>query len=259
MQLTRLLVLCLLMAAHGSLAEARTRFSAGEPWDWQLTAPLDLTRKVNVYDLHPGLVTQKAIDRLRARGVKTICYVSVGTLEKTAPDRKAFPAKVIGKVYGDWPDEKFLDIRQRDILLPLMKKRFEVCKAKGFQAIEPDNMDVHYADSGFPITKAHTKSYVLALAKIAHSLGLAIGQKNVPDMTGHFVNVLDFAITESCHQDGWCGDVAVYSKKGKAIFDAEYTDRKIDFSAACRAAKSTRISMILKNRDLTKDVKFCPN
>ncbi|UES57857.1 endo alpha-1,4 polygalactosaminidase [Roseibium aggregatum] len=233
-------------------------FSVGDSWDWQLTEPVDLDRKVRVLDLHPDLVTPDDLAALRQKGVRTICYVSIGTLENTSEDFNAFPDDVLGKTYEDWPDERFLDIRRLDVLLPIMKSRFEACRNEGFDAIEPDNMDVHDNDSGFPITADDVVAYVARLAAIAHSLELGIGQKNVPDLTADLINHMDFLIAESCFQDKWCDDVNAYVRAGKPIFDAEYTDRPIDFQEACEFAAQQNIAMILKNRDLTSPVQTCP-
>ncbi len=242
-------------------AMAPGRATAIEPdasWDWQLTGPVDLDRPVAIYDLHPDLVTQADIVALKARGIRTVCYVSVGTLEKTSLDHDRFPAAVIGNTYDDWPDERFLDVRRQDILLPLMQARFERCKALGFDAIEPDNMDVHDNDSGFALKAADSLAYVLALADIAHGMGLAIAQKNTPELTSDLVGTMDFVITESCFQDGWCAAVNAYAQAGKAILDAEYNDRAIDLDAACEVAVAHHISMIVKDRDLTSQFTPCP-
>jgi hypothetical protein len=40
-------------------------------------------------------------------------------------------------------DEKWLDVRQIAILGPIMSARMDVCKSKGFDAVEPDNMMVY--------------------------------------------------------------------------------------------------------------------
>lgn len=242
----------------GSLPGNALAFSVGDSWDWQLTEPADLNRSVQVLDLHPDLVTPEDLAALKARGVKTICYVSVGTLERQSADRAAFPQEVVGKVYGDWPDEKFLDIRRIDILLPLMTARFQSCKAMGFDAIEPDNMDVHDNDSGFPVTAGHTVAYVRLLAATAQGLGLKIGQKNVPDLTEDLVDTFDFAISEGCYQDRSCKSYLPYAEAGKPVFDAEYTDRPIHFSRACAIGEKYGISMILKDRDLTAPALWCP-
>jgi hypothetical protein len=232
-------------------------FFVGDSWDWQLTGPADLDRSVSVLDLHPDLVTPEELKFLRKSGIRTICYVNVGTLEKGSHDAAAFPAEVIGKTYADWPDERFLDIRRLDILLPIMTARFQDCRNEGFDAVEPDNMDVHDNDSGFPVTADDVVAYVARLSMIAHELGLKIGQKNVPDLTADLIRHTDFAVTESCYQDMWCDDMSAYIQAGKPVFDAEYTDRPIDFTEACDAAKAQKIAMILKDRDLTAPVRSC--
>jgi hypothetical protein len=232
--------------------------SRGPSWDWQLTDPYDLTRDVAVMDLDPGNHTKADIVALNARGITTICYVSVGTIEDWREDVPAFPASVIGRTYGDWPDEQFLDIRQRDILVPLMQARFQRCKDMGFVAIEPDNQDVHSNDSGLPISEADTVAYLNALADMAHGLGLQIGQKNVPELTSSLIAKMDFIVTEGCHIDGWCDDVLAYALAGKPIYAAEYTDTRVNFAAACAYGKANDVSFILKDRDLTAALETCP-
>jgi hypothetical protein len=241
-----------------ALPASALAFSVDDSWDWQLTEPADLNRSVDVIDLHPDLVAPEDLDMLRNKGIVTICYVSVGTLERESSDRADFPAEVIGNTYEDWPDERFLDIRRIGILQPIMQARFESCKTMGFDAIEPDNMDVHDNDSGFPITAEHSIAYVRLLAATAHGLGLKIGQKNVPDLTADLIDAFDFAIAESCYQDRSCKSYSAYSAAGKAVFDAEYSDRPIHFSKACNVAKKYGISMILKDRDLTAPALWCP-
>jgi hypothetical protein len=232
--------------------------SRGPSWDWQLTDPYDLNRDVAVMDLDPGNHTKADIAALNARGITTICYVSVGTLEDWREDVPTFPAGVIGRTYGDWPDERFLDIRQRDVLIPLMQARFERCKDMGFAAIEPDNQDVHSNDSGLPISEADTIAYLNALADVAHGMGLQIGQKNVSELTSDLINTMDFVVTEGCHVDGWCDDVLAYARAGKPIYAAEYTDSRVDFAEACAYGDANNVSFILKDRDLTAALQTCP-
>ncbi len=226
-------------------------------WDWQLGEHPRPPAGIAAFDADPDSMGRAEVAALKRTGVYTICYVSVGTLEEWQADLPRFPASVVGRRYDDWPDERFLDIRPLDELLPLMKARFRRCKALGFDAVEPDNMDVFDNDSGFPLTRADGLRYVQALAKLAHGMGLEIGQKNVPGLTRDLVGVMDFVITESCWQDGWCGEVAPYVAAGKPVFDAEYTDRPINFKKACADAARSRISMILKDRDLGPERHAC--
>lgn len=230
----------------------------GADWDWQLSENIASPQSIQVFDTDPDNVSRAQIMALNAAGVYTICYVSVGTLEDYREDVKLFPSQVLGKRYEDWPDERFADIRDPHSIPALMAKRFANCAQKGFQAVEPDNMDVYQNDSGFDISREDMLRYIRMLVKAAHAVGLEIGQKNVPELTGDLVGQMDFIITESCYQDRWCNEVLPYIKAGKPVFNAEYSDTPINWANACKYAKKSGISMILKDRDLTADLQICP-
>jgi hypothetical protein len=230
----------------------------GASWDWQLGETIDPPAGIQVFDAEPDSVTREQIMALNEAGIYTICYVSTGTIEDYRDDVNAFPASVVGKTYGDWPDEKFLDIRAIDVLLPLMQARFERCRDLGFQAIEPDNQDSHDNDTGFDISSPDVIAYLKALATLAHDQGMEIGQKNISDLTDQLVGIMDFVVTEDCFFDGWCDEVLPYIAAGKPVFDAEYTDTGVDFAAACAYEAEHKVSMILKDRDLTIGLESCP-
>lgn len=58
-----------------------------------------------------------------AHGIDVIADTTVGAVEACHNDVGAFPARVVGKVYGDWRDENVLDIRGQDRLLPTLKNQ----------------------------------------------------------------------------------------------------------------------------------------
>ncbi len=227
-------------------------------WDWQLTEPFNLKRDVKIYALDADSVSATDIQALNARGVKTVCYVSIGTIESYRSDIKKFPRHVIGKIYGDWPDERFLDIRKTKILIPIMYERFKKCKDMGFSAIEPDNMDVHINDSGFAISKKHMITYIITLSDIAHKMGLEFAQKNVPDLTPYLVDRLDFVMTANCFEDEWCADIMPYIAANKDVLAAEYTHKDHKRKKACHYARAHGIHTIFKTYDLNKEMGHCP-
>jgi Glycoside-hydrolase family GH114 len=230
---------------------------AGLTWQWQLSEDVGTPLDVDVYDI--DWEADKAIvDKLHAAGIKVICYVSVGSFEDFRPDAKDFPAAVIGNDYEGWPGEKYVDIRA-DALRAVMSARFDLCESKGFDAIEPDNMDVFElgSDSGFPLTEKDGVAYANWLATSAHSRGLGIGQKNASSITSSIAASYDWALTESCYSDGdWCGDVKAYATADKPVFMCEYEAKS--FNAACSAWKPKSYSPILKGLDLDSPVTFCP-
>lgn len=226
-------------------------------WQWQLSTELEAPLDVAVYDID-WEAPESDVQRLKEQGTFVICYVSVGSWEDFRPDAGDFPEAVIGNDYDGWPGEKYVDIRS-EALRAIMLERFDVCRDKGFDAIEPDNMDVFELgdESGFPLTRADGIAYARFLADAAHARGLGIGQKNAASITEDIVNDYEWALTESCYSDGaWCDDVGAYVLADKPVFMCEY--EASSFEDACGYATGRGYSAILKNLDLDAEVTFCP-
>lgn len=230
----------------------------GLTWQWQIgDLDVDTSIEADVFDidLHvaPSIITD-----LHAKGRKIICYMSVGSYEDWRPDKDQFPAEVLGKDYDGWPGEKWLDIRQIDKLAPILRARLDLCKSKGFDAVEPDNMEIYTNDTGFPITYADQLRFALWLADEAHARGLAIGQKNAPDQVKDLVKIYDFAITEDAFFYRWAEEMVAFIQAGKPVFAAEYTDLDGDFGSYCQESQKLRFSTILKKRGLDAWIQTCP-
>jgi len=235
------------------------RPAPGTTWQWQLSAlPIDQSVDAAVFDIDLFDNDAKVVAALREKDRKVICYVSVGSWEDWRPDADQFPPEVIGNDYEGWPGEKWLDIRRIDLLAPLMRARLDECKAKGFDAVEPDNMDGYTNDTGFPLTYQDQLRYNVWLAEEAHARGLSIGLKNVPaqaaDLAAHF----DWALTEDCFAEGWCDQMAPFIESGKAVFAAEYTDTGITLDDLCPQAEAMQFSAIIKDRELDARRQICP-
>ena len=233
--------------------------TVGLTWQWQIgNNDIDTSIEADVYDIDL-YVDQSIIDELHAKGCKVICYVSVGSWEDWRPDKDQFPLDVLGNDYEGWPGEKWLDIRQIDKLAPIMLARLDLCKAKGFDAVEPDNMEVYSNNTGFPLTYDDQLNYALWLADNAHKRVLAIGVKNAPDQVKDLVEYFDFAITEDAFYYNWAEDMLPFINAGKPVFNAEYTDLPGDFTAFCEKSKRLNFSTILKNRGLDSWIQPCLN
>ena len=161
-------------------------------WQWQLSGlPLDLSIDVDMYDIDLFENDASVIEALHAQGRKAVCYVSVGSWEDWRPDADQFPTSVIGEDYEGWPGENWLDIRQIELLAPVMRARLDLCRDKGFDGIEPDNIDGYTNDTGFPLTYEDQIRYNLWLADEAHARGLSIGLKNDPDQVSDLLPYFD--------------------------------------------------------------------
>lgn len=230
----------------------------GLTWQWHINGTkVDTSIEADVYDIDL-YAPQSTIDELHAKGRKVICYMSVGSWEDWRPDKDEFPAEVLGNDYDGWPGEKWLDIREIEKLAPIMRARLDLCKSKGFDGIEPDNMEIYTNNTGFPLTYDDQLKFALWLTDEAHQRGLAIGQKNASDQVADLVNVYDFAITEDYFFYNEAESMLPYIQAGKPVFAAEYTDLPGDFAAFCEKSKKLNFSTILKNRNLDAWMQTCP-
>ena len=214
--------------------------SIGTPFMWLLEHPLDVRNPVDmgtgvldyrgrpaadpqVYDIDGFDNSAQTVRGLHARGLAAICYLSAGTWENWRADASAFPTAALGSNVGGWKGERWLDVRQRTTVWPLMEKRLNMCAAKGFDAVEFDNVDGYTNRSGFPLTSADQLAYNKFLATAAHERGLSAGLKNDVDQLESLWRHFDFAINEQCNQYSECAEYEdFFIANGKAVFQIEY-------------------------------------
>ncbi|MEP3347705.1 MAG: endo alpha-1,4 polygalactosaminidase [Litoreibacter sp.] len=225
-------------------------------WDWQLTEPLDLSIRATLLVTDMDGVTSEQIAELAARGVRSVCYVSVGTREDYRDDVDAFPAHVLGKQLGDWPDEVYIDIRAPEIL-SIMKARIDRCASMGFAGVEPDNIDLFENDSGFDLTKADGLTYIRALAGYAQDQGLLVAQKNAPQLIPDLVGEMDLLMLEQCFAYDFCEEAQPYLDAGKDVLAVEYTETGLDWDTICTKANELGMHLLLKDYDISAGGKAC--
>ena len=213
------------------------------PWQWQLTGALDLTINVPMYDVDLFDNSAATVASLHARGRNVVCYLNAGAWENWRPDALQFPSSVLGNG-NRWPGERWLDIRRRDIVGPLMEARMDLCKQKGFDAVEPDNIDGYMNSTGFPFTASDQLSYNMWLSNAAHARGLSIGLKNDLDQVPELVNSFDWGLAEQCFQYQECSRLAPFTQSGKAVFEVEYN---LPTSAFCSQAIALKFNAMRKN------------
>jgi len=203
-------------------------------WYWQLQGTVDNRYGAAAYDIDGFDNGAAEVATLHAAGKHVICYIDVGTWENWRSDAAQYPSSVLGSSNG-WPGEQWLDIRQ-PIVRQLMAARFQMCQQKGFDAIEPDNMDGYENSTGFPLTGQDQLSYDEWVAGEAHSLGLAVFQKNDPDQASALEPYFDGALDEQCNQYSECSSFAPYLHAGKPVLNAEYSVSASQFCASDNAA-----------------------
>jgi hypothetical protein len=228
-------------------------------WQWQLAGEeIDTSFDVDAYDVDLFDSGAELVASLHLQGRRVVCYLSAGSWEDWRPDAADFPKEIIGKAYQGWPGEKWLDIRQIDRLAPVLRARLDLCHAKGFDAVEPDNVDGYQNETGFPLTAGDQLRFNRWLAREAHARGLAIALKNDADQAPDLLADFDFALTEDCFDQGWCKTLSLFLQNGKPVLDAEYTDTGIALAGFCPQAKALGIRAILKHRTLDAWRQACP-
>ncbi len=218
------------------------------------------------------LSTVRVVSRDRtvapATGKYNVCYVNTF---QTQPDEVAwwranYPTLLLRNssgayvIDGEW-NEILLDTRtaaKRTTLNDIFRTWFARCKADGFDAIEPDNLD-SWDRSRNLITKANNVALMRLFVPTAHAADLAIAQKNTSEIAGDGLG-FDFAIAEECQVytgefGRECDDFVHYY--GNLVYEIEYTDNQRSgdgglgwYNAACRA-RGASISVILRDRQVT--------
>ena len=134
-----------------------------------------------------------------------------------------------------WPGEYVVDTRQAAAVAAFVGTWIRGCAAKGFQAVELDNLDSNTRSGGL-LSAANNLDVFRRLVAIGHAAGVAVAQKNTVELSAQAKAAgADFAIAEECQVYGECdGYAAVY---GRSWVEIEYTDAA--FSAACAARGAT--------------------
>jgi hypothetical protein len=226
----------------------------GLKWQIQYTGTLDTSLNVDVYNIDLFDISANVISELQSKGKHIICYFSAGSYENWRPDASAFPALVLGRKLDSWAGEKWLDIRQLDILIPIMQARMKLAADKGCHAVDPDNVDGYSNNTGFPLSYNDQLAYNIAIANAAHNLGLAVSLKNDVEQIKDLVNHFDFAVNEKCFQYDECTMLIPFISAGKAVFGIEYY---LSDSSFCPRANAMNFDFLKKKLSLDAWRKSC--
>jgi hypothetical protein len=218
-------------------------------WQWQLQGQLDPSIAASVYDVDGFGTSAGEVRALHRRGREVVCYLDVGSWESFRPDAGRFPRSVIGRRYEGFPDERWLDISRFGLFAAPLRARIEMCARKGFDAVEPDNLNGWEPENhtGFAITRSEQLRFNRWIARRVHAQGMAVALKNDGRQVRQLVGVFDFAIVEQCFQYRECGYYVPFVNDGKAVFEAEY---ELPPSAFCVRAEKLDFSAIRKSYSL---------
>lgn len=238
-------------------SSGRTLPPAGAGFDYQIGGDYPLPAGT-------GVVSRDWFAGAPAPSAYTICYVNAFQTqpEETGVDRpdetSAWPADlVLSDLAQDpsWTGEYLIDLstaakraRAADWVAPMV----QACKDKGFDAVEFDNLDswtrfeeIPSIQARMPFRRPAGVAFAGLITEHAHGLGLAVAQKNTPqliDNGDHESIGFDFAVAEECGQYRECGDyTAGYDDH---VIDIEYS--ATGFRRAC-AGFGSQLSIVRRD------------
>jgi hypothetical protein len=190
---------------------------------------------------------------LHARGHEVACYFSAGSFENWRPDAAQFPEVVKGRSNG-WPGERWLDVRRLDVLGPIITARLDLCRAKGFDSVDPDNVDAWTNNSGFPVSGDDQLAFNEYIANAAHARGLSVALKNDLGQIPQLLPYFDWAVDEQCAQYAECDLLLPFVQAGKPVMEIEYSLPKAKF---CPGANARNFNGIKKKLSLNSVRAVC--
>lgn len=226
----------------------------GTKWQIQFVGNIVTVDGAMVYDVDGVDTPDETITLLKTLGKKIICYFSAGSFEDWRDDAPLFPASVKGKNMSGWAGEKWLDIRRIDILKPIMTARMDKFKARGCDAVDPDNVDGYTNSTGFTLKYEDQLAYNKMLSTEAHARGLGIGLKNNLLQINDLVDYYDFSINESCWDYNECDYMLPFVQRNKPVFGIEYVKSTSQF---CAQANAKNFDFVKKNQNLDAPVEYC--
>jgi hypothetical protein len=194
------------------------------------------------YPLPAGVSVVSRDWRDRPAGAYAVCYVNAFQAQ---PGEHWPRSLVLPLEDPDWPGEFAIDIstgRSRARATRHVERRLRRCAAKGFRAVEYDNLDSWTRYPTAPFGRSDSVAYAKRLIRAAHRHGLAAAQKNTVELNGRRLG-FDFAIAEEC---GRWRECAGYKRMyGQHVLAIEY--RRRDMRRTCRVFRS----VVLRDVDVS--------
>lgn len=213
--------------------------------DVQLTAPYDFARLTDVIVLELFGTPPERVQQLRDRGVAVVCRVAAGLWENWRPDARSYPEAALGHSPTGWPGERLVDIREPN-LRPILERRLDLCRAKGFVGVLLTYADGYARTTGFPITANDQLAFNRWLAEAARARSLAVGLENDLAQTAQLVDAFDFLVSDDCIAAEDCAGVQPFLTVNKPVQLLAYTNVPHRMDAYCAAAARIGAPLIFK-------------
>ena len=109
-------------------------------------------------------------------------------------------------MYYGYANERWVDFRQLNALKPMLNERISMCAAKGFDAVELDDIDSFdpASTSGFHLTIGDAQNYLAYADNLIHQHGMTVMWKNSAYLSSWGRRYTDGAVVEECYVYNEC-------------------------------------------------------
>jgi Glycoside-hydrolase family GH114 len=226
-------------------------------WQIQLQGQLDTSFDVQVYNVDIETPASVIAD-LHAAGRTVNCYFSAGTVEAFRNDASQFPSSAIGNALPNYPDERWVDVRDATVR-SIMQARVSRAAAAGCDGVHSSGLDGFQEPTGLTLTRDDQLAYDRWLADLCHGLGLSIG---IVDgdlaLRQDLLAVFDWTVGWSClAASSPCDVTSPFVQAKKPAYLVEIGDAS-RVGQVCPLAKTLGLSAIIKNQSLDAFRVGCP-
>lgn len=225
-------------------------------WAWQLQGALNTSYDADIYDIDLFDTDAAVVSELQADGRRVLCYFSAGSYEDWRPDAGAFEASDLGNTLSGFEDERWLDIRSRNVH-EIMYARLDLAIQKGCDGVEPDNVTGYDEDTGFSLTPTDQLAFNRHLFNAAHPRGLTVALKNDLGQITELIDYVDLMVNEQCHEFDECGTLQPFIDAGKPVLNAEYLAAYRDApETVCTPALNGNLRTLILDEELDDSFRF---
>jgi hypothetical protein len=217
----------------------------GARWFARLDGAVDIGEDAEVFYLDADQQPAEDLRALHAQGRRYFCYLSAGTLESFRADAQLFPAAAVGEVVPKFPNERWLDLRDRQVR-ELMARRLEGLAAAGCDGVALASLGDDEAERGFPLRLADIADYARFLAEASHDAGMSVGITGSADLVLEVSSSVDFGLAVACVQGSECREYAVLSAAQKPVLYVELGEEAAAPSL-CKSAQALGFDAIVSD------------
>ncbi len=173
------------LVLSGCLPQPGAKPRLADSWYIQLTGTVDTTQPARVYDVDGFDTSAATVATLHAEGKLVVCYLDVGSVESYRPDYAASHARCPSRPRtpsgptrsGSTSCASTSPGRRAGRPRQPLAARLDLCRSKGFDAVDPDMMEV-YAATG--VTFSPTERTITAADQLTFNRWIAAARP-----TGH--------------------------------------------------------------------------